>query len=97
MGGDLVLLPSPWGARFCLTLSLDAVEALPAIAAVSVNPDLGGYLVLLVDDIATNRLVAATYPRLFGARVIEAESGEAALRLLDMNTPGLDGLQMLRD
>jgi CheY-like chemotaxis protein len=68
--------------------------------------NLHGHLILVVDDIASNRLVAATYLRHFGAQVTEADSGEAALRLmesvhpsailLDMNMPGMDGAETLR-
>ena len=65
--------------------------------------DLTGKKVLVVDDIATNRLVAVTYLRLFGADPIEVPSGEAALILLanggidlvllDMNMPEMDGVE----
>jgi CheY-like chemotaxis protein len=65
-----------------------------------------GLRVLVIDDIATNRLVASTYLRMLGARMIEAESGEKALEilaetlpdliLLDLNMPGLNGLQTLQ-
>jgi signal transduction histidine kinase/CheY-like chemotaxis protein len=64
-----------------------------------------GLRVLVVDDIATNRLVASTYLRMIGAAIIEAESGDAALKamgeslpdlvLLDMNMPGMNGHEML--
>ncbi len=60
----------------------------------------------MVDDIATNRLVAATYLRAWGARVVESGSGEEALAilasedvdllLLDVNMPGLDGIETMR-
>ena len=68
-------------------------------------PDLG-LRVLVVDDIATNRLVASTYLRMLGASMIEAASGEEALTLLagelpdlvllDMNMPEMDGLETIR-
>lgn len=64
-----------------------------------------GLNVLVVDDIATNRLVASTYLRMLGATMIEAESGAQALEvlgkmtpdliLLDMNMPGMNGLETL--
>ena len=105
MGGDLVLVPQPGGARFCLTLPLGPAEP-PAASLPPAPLDLAGRLILVVDDIATNRLVAATYLRMFGAEVAEAESGEVALRmlalsqpsaiLLDMNMPGLSGVETLR-
>lgn len=113
MGGDLTLLPNSSthsGARFVLTLPTppapppDKTPAPPpktpgktSIAA--------GLCVLVIDDIATNRLVASTYLRMLGALMIEADSGAQALTLLaentpdlillDMNMPGLDGLQTL--
>ncbi|MGL6208421.1 MAG: response regulator [Paracoccaceae bacterium] len=107
MGGDLVLVPSETGACFVLTLAL--VPGSPGDLSPAGEPealDLSGKLFLIVDDIATNRLVAATYLRGFGARVSEADSGETALAmvqvappsaiLLDMNMPGLSGLETLQ-
>lgn len=103
MGGDLVLIPSEAGAWFRLTLPLEPADV--AFAAPLCNLpklDLRGRLDLVVDDIASDRLVAAAYLRLLGAQVMEAESGEAALCLLyrmrpwavllEMNMPGLSGL-----
>ena len=113
MGGDLVLLPSAKGARFRLTFALLAAEPDDAVApgpqaTFSYGPpqalaDLSGRRVLVVDDIATNRLVAATYLRIMGAVPSEADSGEKALALLltealpdvvllDMLMPQIDGL-----
>lgn len=108
MGGDLQLrLPEPGapaGAHFSLTLALEATVApevalmTPAVAPVN----LSGRRVLVVDDIASNRLVAVTYLRFFGADAEEAPSGAEALKclaaggidlvLLDMNMPEMDGL-----
>jgi CheY-like chemotaxis protein len=60
---------------------------------------------LVVDDIATNRLVAYTYLRMLGATTIEATSGAQALDilatqqpdlvLLDMNMPEMNGIKTL--
>jgi signal transduction histidine kinase/CheY-like chemotaxis protein len=106
MGGDLVLMPSSRGARFCLTLPLGPADQPPVLPSSGPPVNLHGHLILVVDDIASNRLVAATYLRHFGAQVTEADSGEAALRLmesvhpsailLDMNMPGMDGAETLR-
>jgi len=104
MGGDLVLLPSAQGALFRLTLRVTPQPV--GAARVPEQPlDLSGRRVLVVDDIATNRLVAAAYLRRLAATVAEAESGDAALAairescpdlvLLDMNMPGLSGLETL--
>ena len=106
MGGDLVLLPSAVGARFCLTIALTALSGqTPAPLHAPVMPDLRGRRILVVDDVPTNRLVAATLLRLFGASIAEAASGQAALDylrdhpvdlvLLDMNMPGLNGIETL--
>ncbi|MGP3695952.1 response regulator [Rhodobacter sp. NSM] len=108
MGGDLQLLPQNGpGARFVLTIEVQPVEVtdaapLPARA----ENGLAGRVVLVVDDIATNRLVAAAYLQLFGMRTIEAQSGTDALStlereavdlvLLDMNMPEMDGLETFR-
>ena len=106
MGGDLVLMPSPIGARFLLSLEIEVTTA----DALPMPPDLSiqwllGLTGLVVDDIATNRLVAATYLGLFGARVKLAEGGKEALSLiarmrpdfilLDMNMPEMNGLEVL--
>jgi signal transduction histidine kinase/ActR/RegA family two-component response regulator len=114
MGGDLTIAPNSdqnSGARFILTLQLAPVSAtdalaLPAIPAASPeNPCAAGLVVLVVDDIATNRLVASTYLRMLGATMIEADGGAQALDiltqtrpdlvLLDLNMPEMDGLQTL--
>ncbi|MFN3971152.1 MAG: response regulator [Gemmobacter sp.] len=117
MGGDLVLLPArpdQRGAQFRLTVALPpAVGAdVPAReSAAEGPPPLSGLHVLVVDDLATNRLVAMTCLHLMGARTAEAASGAEALArlaavtggddrvdavLLDMNMPDMDGLQTLR-
>ena len=109
MGGDLrVLPPQGRGARFALTLALDPVPGAPAADPAPTLPvtGLAGRHVLVVDDIATNRLVASTYLHLFGIRTIEAASGRLALEeiqrhqidavLLDMNMPEMDGVETFR-
>ncbi len=104
MGGDLVLVPSGSGATFRLTLAAP-VAAAPVVTA-GKHADLSGRCVLVVDDIATNRLVAASLLQASGARVIEAAGGREALSvlsreqvdlvLLDMNMPEMDGLATFR-
>lgn len=108
MGGDLVSLPRPGGACFQLTVAVGAIEpaAQEQAAGSAQSPHaLAGLRVLVVDDIATNRLVAATYLRLQGAIPGQAASGQAALEiladalpdliLLDMNMPDLSGPETL--
>ncbi|WP_232209662.1 ATP-binding protein [Rhodobacter ferrooxidans] len=111
MGGDLVLADgptpadAPQGACFVLTLAAPTTEA-PAPAPAPQTLPLAGQRVLTVDDISTNRLVAATYLNLLGVAALEADSGAAALALLaatqvdlvllDMNMPEMDGLETFR-
>ena len=104
MGGDLELLPTGPGAHFRLTLSFE-----PALGPQPTRAEerrFDGVRVLVVDDIATNRLVAATYLRLLGAEAIEAASGAAGLEearrrpvdvvLMDLLMPGMNGVETLR-
>lgn len=103
MGGDLVLVPSEKGAHFRLEVRYGP----PTTPLVDAGPpDLDRRRILVVDDIASNRLVAATYLKSWGAKVIEAANGDAALQilaaeeldlmLLDMNMPGMDGYEVTR-
>lgn len=120
MGGGLEHVAPPAGvvgARFRLTVALpelpsdrrpDGPAGAPADPppppTVPVPP--GGPSVLVVDDIAANRLVATTCLRILGLDPAEADSGEAALQLaaarpfdavlLDLNMPGMDGAATLR-
>jgi len=116
MGGDLAVLPNTptqSGARFLLTLQVGAAPSLslalseaggpaPQLQTVTITE---GLRVLVIDDIATNRLVASTYLRMLGATMIEASSGAQALQilagerpdlvLLDMHMPEMNGLETL--
>ena len=106
MGGDLVLLPGDDGARFMLSIALEATTAPDLVPSEQPLADLTGRRVLVVDDIATNRLVAMTYLRIMGAVPFEAESGQSALIriaadppdvvLLDMLMPEMDGVTTLQ-
>ena len=103
MAGDLVILPSVQGATFRLTVHAPEAEA---VAERSGPLDFRDCTILVVDDIATNRLVAAQLLMASGARVIEAASGPEALArleeggvdavLLDLMMPGMDGNETLR-
>jgi signal transduction histidine kinase/ActR/RegA family two-component response regulator len=105
MGGDVALLPPMGrGAAFRLTLPLGA--AAEGVTAEAPAPSRSQPCrVLVVDDIATNRMVAISCLQLAGATGIGADCGAEALRLLeqerfdavflDMNMPGLDGLATL--
>jgi signal transduction histidine kinase/ActR/RegA family two-component response regulator len=112
MGGDLQLMPSLTGAEFRLRLALQVMPRVPSaletdkepFSATSVLPS--ELSVLVVDDIATNRLVAKAHLHLHGITVDEAASGAEALArlqedgidlvLLDMNMPGIDGTETLQ-
>lgn len=106
MGGDVRLLPVAPGASFRLTLpfveaTAEAVGARPSGAM----PDLPGRVALVVDDTATNRMVATMLLRPSGMRVLEAADGAEALDILaaepvdivflDLNMPRMDGIETL--
>jgi len=98
MGGDLNLLPNPTGASFCLTVAIPL--ATPAKRPPTLLPaqiDLGQRRVLVVDDLATNRLVAMTYLQIMGARAEACDSGNQALDLIAANPPDIVLLDMLMD
>ncbi|CAN7484430.1 ATP-binding protein [Phenylobacterium sp. LjRoot219] len=96
------------GARFVFEAPLYHVPA-PAAQAAQPTPAeaQGGALhVLIVDDNATNRLVAATLCEMFGcsseavegglAAVQAAASGRFDLVLMDIKMPGVDGIEATR-
>ena len=103
MAHQLVVGPSAKGGTFRLTVH--APEA-PAAVTATTPASLRNCLVLVVDDIATNRLVAGQLLAAAGARVVEAASGPEALNrlaeggidvvLLDLMMPGMDGAETLR-
>jgi signal transduction histidine kinase/CheY-like chemotaxis protein len=103
MSGDLVILPTAQGATFRLSVLAPEAEAMPQTAGVS---DFQDRTILVVDDIATNRLVAGQLLMAAGARVVEAASGPEALKrlemggvdavLLDLMMPGMDGAETLQ-
>jgi signal transduction histidine kinase/ActR/RegA family two-component response regulator len=104
MGGDLLLVPTAQGAHFRLVV-LTGRTAAPPVAAAAPSRIERSFQVLVVDDIATNRLVAATYLGQLGVQVSEASSGAEALEvissappdlvLLDMNMPQMSGIECL--
>lgn len=102
MGGDLSLLPSAQGATFQLTVTAPVCAPPPKAEAL----DLHGRRIMVVDDVASNRMVASGLLRALGADVLEAAGGTEALALLEQSTvdlilldmamPGLDGFETFR-
>jgi CheY-like chemotaxis protein len=102
MGGDLVLVPVAQGTTFRLTVSAPEAEAAQDTRGIS---DFRDKVILVVDDISTNRLVAVQLLAAAGARAVEAGSGPEALArleqggidavLLDLMMPGMDGQETL--
>jgi CheY-like chemotaxis protein len=109
MNGTIKALESPGGgARFAFEAPLYHVPA-PAAAetsAISAEAAGGALHVLIVDDNATNRLVAATLCEMFGctseavgdgADAVEAAAtGRFDLVLMDIKMPGMDGVEATR-
>ncbi|MBN8630323.1 MAG: response regulator [Rhodobacterales bacterium] len=103
MMGDLVIVPAARGTVFRLTVAAPEAEAADDCGNAV---DFRSATVLVVDDIATNRLVAGQLLLASGARVVEAASGPEALDrltqggidvvLLDLMMPGMDGQETLR-
>jgi PAS domain S-box-containing protein len=105
MGGEIGFA-SAEGEGSTFWLDFD-VPAATAVVAVPVSEDLlGGISILLVDDNATNRLMARTLLTRLGASVEEAEDGLAALQaagrggcdliLMDIQMPRMDGVEATR-
>lgn len=110
MGGDLTFeRPLQGGSRFRLTVAAEETSVRPAVDPPGeVRVDLLGKRILLVDDIATNRLVLRLLLTGAGAVPMEASSGEQALAfladpsnpppdaaLIDIRMPGLSGFETL--
>jgi CheY-like chemotaxis protein len=105
MGGDLVLRPSADGAHFQLCLPMAAPPTSRVAPVAPSALDLSGRRILVVDDIATNRMVACAYVQFFGAFTDQAVTGAEALQaidahrpdlvLLDLHMPGLSGFETL--
>lgn len=97
------------GSSFMISLPLDVAEPVEAETALdtieSKSRGIDGCRVLVVDDVATNRLVARLMLEPHGATVLEAPSAENALDqlasttvdlvLVDLHMPVLDGVAMV--
>lgn len=111
MGGDLQFArPAQGGSCFRLTLAAPEVQISPpqTQTAVQMSVALPIRRVLVVDDIATNRLVLRLLLAAEGMDVVEALSGEHALGvlsdpaavppdvvLMDIRMPGMSGFEVL--
>jgi signal transduction histidine kinase/AmiR/NasT family two-component response regulator len=114
MGGDLSHSDGPdgIGSRFTLTLPLPAV-ATPEVAVPATMPETQpstpprGLRILVVDDVALNRMTARALLRHAGHEVEDAEDGHAALAaiargplpdvvLMDQSMPTMDGHSVAR-
>ena len=109
MNGTIAVERSPQGgARFRFALTLPgASPEMRAAAAQMADPTAHETLyVLIVDDNATNRFVAAKVLELFGCNAEGVEGGREAidrlqtgafdLILMDIKMPGMDGVQATR-
>lgn len=109
MGGDLIAeAPVAGGARFSLTLPVAAglAPTVPDTGAPDLIAFAGAPLALVVDDHEVNRRVLEQILGALGLRVELAVDGEGGLAaaarrrfdviLMDVNMPGLDGLDATR-
>lgn len=105
MGSEIHVLSTPGqGSQFQFSLHVPVVEDVSAIGPVGLKTEMFGKLrVLVADDDATNRLVITESLRVFGVEPVLVGSGADAVRevesssydlvFMDVQMPGMDGLQ----
>ena len=106
MGGTIwVESAAGVGSTFHCTVQAAAATSQPRVYLRGATPQLSGKRLLVVDDNATNRRILALQGESWGMVVQAAESGAEALdwlrqgssfdiAILDMQMPGMDGLQL---
>ncbi|MFN3859349.1 MAG: PAS domain-containing protein [Caulobacter sp.] len=105
MGGGVSFASVPGeGSTFRLTVEAPEAAAPQALAAADIS--LEGLRVLVVEDNATNRMIATRLLEALGASVASAPDGAAGVEaaahggfdliLMDIQMPGMDGLEACR-
>ena len=99
------------GSTFWFTVHLDKQPPGARSVLDLVSPDLRGLCLCIVDDNATNRRILESYVTKWGVRCLLAEDGHQALAslrtaaaddaacdlaIIDMQVPGMDGLELAR-
>ncbi len=107
MGGEVGFFSHPGkGSTFWLSFAAEAAEQPAAADDRPAGVSLDGRRVLVVDDNFTNRLIASKIMEGMGAEVETAEDGRAGLEaattgdfdliLMDVQMPGMDGVEATR-